>query len=35
VLALAWIWLRLFLVLPFLLIRACLDVWRYPRRPKP
>jgi hypothetical protein len=31
VLALAWIWLRLLLVLPCLLALACLDVHRYPK----
>jgi hypothetical protein len=36
-LALLWralAWLRFALVLPCLLLLACIDVWRYPRRPK-
>ena len=27
-------WLRLALVLPCLLVLACLDVWAYPRQPR-
>jgi hypothetical protein len=27
-------WLRLLLVLPCLLVLACLDVWKYPRQPR-